>query len=722
MQWQQAKALCDRGFYVIPLCRNAKIPLLKGKFSEYATRDIAQLKKWFPNNYNNAGVVSQKFADNGESLAIVDIDRHGSVNGFDSLEILKDLGHEFPETFSVKTPSNGLHLYYRTRAPLRRGAKAICKGIDLPRYVVAPGSEINGKFYEIVDDLPIAEFSESLADFAKPRERKAAVQNPRAEISEEGAKRQAIEYLKSVKPARQYEGGDEYTYKVACMVRDMGVDEASCIDLMLEYFYPRCEPNNKPNFIERKVGNAYMYAKLPSGNKAPEMQFEPVVEQKSANDDSNDDPILKYNQHHAVIKVGQKAQVLWEKRNDLFKPAEFINVDDFCILYKNDRMLNASGKVVETAREWIKHSKRRTFDSITFLPGKKTSPGEYNLWRGFTEKPLAKDESPSQQMVDGVEAFKEHLFENVSQKDQFLCDWITGFFAHLMQKPWEKPIVAPVFRGEQGTGKDTVANIIGHYVFRHYVMVDKMRFLTGSFNSYLLENLFTVFNEAFWSGNKQAEGTLRNLVTGTHHLIELKGKEPFTVPNLSRVLIMGNEDWLVPAAFDDRRFAVYDIGNGRKRDTKFFYAMRTNLEAGGYRLLLRYLLDFDLSIVRLDDAPKTKGLIDQKTASFDPVQQFWDASLKEGRMVGSSDSDWQEEYLCDRLHDLYVRFSKSMGFRYTLNPVRFGLRLKRACTELKRIRRRHEGDRSYLYEFPSLEECRLQWQDINSFDDTYWND
>jgi hypothetical protein len=42
-------------------------------------------------------------------------------------------------------------------------------------------------------------------------------------------------------------------------------------------------------------------------------------------------------------------------------------------------------------------------------------------------------------------------------------------------------------------------------------------------------------DEAFWSGDKQAEGTLKDLITGRDHVIEHKGKEPYTVANKTRV-------------------------------------------------------------------------------------------------------------------------------------------------------------------------------------------
>ena len=46
-----------------------------------------------------------------------------------------------------------------------------------------------------------------------------------------------------------------------------------------------------------------------------------------------------------------------------------------------------------------------------------------------------------------VERWKEHLFENICGREKILADWLTCWFAHLIQKPYEKPLVALVLRG-----------------------------------------------------------------------------------------------------------------------------------------------------------------------------------------------------------------------------------------------------------------------------------
>jgi Bifunctional DNA primase/polymerase, N-terminal len=66
-----------------------------------------------------------------------------------------------PRTFSVRTPSGGLHLYFAAPAQrLGNTAGKLGRGIDTRGaggYVVGPGSVCNAGYYRIIDHSPIAE-------------------------------------------------------------------------------------------------------------------------------------------------------------------------------------------------------------------------------------------------------------------------------------------------------------------------------------------------------------------------------------------------------------------------------------------------------------------------------------------------------------------------------------------------------------------------------------
>ena len=218
-----------------------------------------------------------------------------------------------------------------------------------------------------------------------------------------------------------------------------------------------------------------------------------------------------------------------------------------------------------------------------------------------------------------LQAWLEHMRENIAGGRQDLFMWVVEFFAHLIQRPWEKPRVALVLQGGKGVGKNVAVETPLHLVGLGVHARSNPRMLVGNFNSHFEHCLAIVLDEALWSGDKQAEGRLKHLITGSFHTIERKGFEPYQARNLARVVILGNERWLVPATADERRFTVLKVGNGRKQDGAFFGAMVDGMQGGGYSLLLHFSL-LDSRSVRGGHQPRTRteALQEQKRRECRP--------------------------------------------------------------------------------------------------------
>jgi len=249
---------------------------------------------------------------------------------------------------------------------------------------------------------------------------------------------------------------------------------------------------------------------------------------------------------------------------------------------------------------------------------------------------------PAKDLNDGSEearwalaAWREHLHENVCKGNAEYARWVTAFFAQMVQRPWEKPLVGLVLQGDKGVGKNALIEQGPHRLLgAHSLIVTDPRYLAGNFNGHLENLLLFTLDEAFWSGDKKVRGILQGLITGASHNIEHKGQEPYTVDNLLRVVVIGNDDWLVQASNAERRYSVLEVGNGRRQDRAFFERMRKGMDAGGDRLLLRYLLDFDLSGVEINKALDTDALREQKAYSRGLAEEFIDEMLEHAEVPG----------------------------------------------------------------------------------------
>src|SRR6476661_2943552 len=231
-----------------------------------------------------------------------------------------------------------------------------------------------------------------------------------------------------------------------------------------------------------------------------------------------------------------------------------------------------------------------------------------------------------------------------------------------LSAPSVKMETALVLRGPFGTGKTKIGKVFGSLLGDHYLLVASPRYITGKFNAHMASIVVLHADEAFWAGDKSAVGTLRDLVSGDQHMLEYKGVDPINIKNHVRLYICGNPDWLVPAGFKERRWAVFDIGEEHAQDHAYFAAIDHEMNNGGREALLHYLLNFDLSQVNLRVIPKTAALLDQQIQSMTPEQAWWFETLNKGvlpcrQYVGNTKF---APGVCERddLFEQYVRYAK----------------------------------------------------------------
>ncbi|MBA3756639.1 MAG: bifunctional DNA primase/polymerase [Nitrosomonas sp.] len=700
--------LAKMGFHIFPLRENSKLPLIKD-FPNKATMDIEIIKDWWidpimetENDYN-IGISTTKFGDN-EGLVVIDVDNKGTKKGDETLETLDMLGKELPPTMVQTTPTWGTHRIYRHKEALKQGVNVLGNGLDIRSkggYIVGAGSTLEGKEYYKSLGTEIAQAPEWLvSQLGKAPEKKkpgALKETPAS------AKERAIFYLKNEAPeSLKGDGGDATAYKVAAKVKDFGVSQTDCLDLMMDNWFDGS--GWTPQKLELKIAHAYQYGNEIVGASAPEAQFE-VVETNS----DNIHYLKKINEDHALIYVEGSHFILHETVDEKGNYKR-VFLNEACFKRKfSPFTLQKRGTY---ATEWLDWPERREFSGVCFTPEKEPRNGYYNLWRGFTCAPLAYDKGTNEQRK-GLDMFLHHANSNVCNGDVDLFKWLMAYFAHMVQHPYERPLTTLVFRGSKGVGKnalvDRVGNLLGD---THYVVAHNGRYLTSNFNGHLDSCLCLVLDEAIWSGDKSSEGILKGVTTAPTILIERKGKEPYKVDNLVRLIVIGNEDWLVPASTDERRYGVFDVGEGNKQDGKFFHDMRVLIEEkGGNRLLLDYLQKYDISDINVNVAPKTIALLDQKMSSLEPFENWWFNSLKSGKILNSEFGDeWPETADTHSFRSAFSRTVKEMNIRSRLpDEVSMGIRLRKMAPEIVKTKRR-DGERTvHIYKFPTLQESRKAW-------------
>ncbi|MCT9092621.1 bifunctional DNA primase/polymerase [Streptomyces sp. ASQP_92] len=177
-----AFAAVERGWQVIPLVPGGKRPAIRA-WEQRATSDAERVARCWSAGRYNVGIAAGPSA-----LVVVDLDvpKHdvdippagapSSVKtGADMLALLAEqLGEPFPaDTYTVRTASGGLHLYFEAPSEirLRNTAGSLGWKVDTRAhggYVVGAGSVVDGRAYTVVRDMAPAPLPEWLTKRLTP--------------------------------------------------------------------------------------------------------------------------------------------------------------------------------------------------------------------------------------------------------------------------------------------------------------------------------------------------------------------------------------------------------------------------------------------------------------------------------------------------------------------------------------------------------------------------
>lgn len=175
-----------------------------------------------------------------------------------------------------------------------------------------------------------------------------------------------------------------------------------------------------------------------------------------------------------------------------------------------------------------------------------------------------------------------------------------------------------------------------------------------------------------------------------------------------------NNDWVIPAGLEERRFFVVEVSDRHMQDKPYFKAICEQMENGGIEAMLHDLLEWDDPEIDLREAPKTEALLSQIECSMNPLQKWWYQRLTDGENL-ENDGRWFPEEYKVLIYNDYVNFaSKLQPRKDILTNIQFGKKLKKLAPSLT-SRRETTGKRLWLYVFNDLDVHRREFQEIMGF-------
>jgi hypothetical protein len=225
---QAALNATERGWSVIPLLGGGhptygKRPRIRWQPFCYRRACKQQIQTWFEDKPSAYGVVCGGIS----RLIVLD---------FDEADVQAQFMQQYPhllETYLVRSGLRGtLHIYlhvdFEVKSYKLRGGDLKAEG----GYVVGAGSEIAGGKWEIVQDKPLYQISESelnqvLADFALPKESLPSNSKLVEGIKSPDDFRNIYRFL-----VKEYGKRNESLFRVGCLMRDAGYSLQDCIETL----------------------------------------------------------------------------------------------------------------------------------------------------------------------------------------------------------------------------------------------------------------------------------------------------------------------------------------------------------------------------------------------------------------------------------------------------------------------------------------------------------
>lgn len=619
------------GIPVFPCDNRTKIPLVpadkdatgkkiaKSGGLYKATTCEQNIAEWW-SKYPDAMIGVPTGSASGFVVLDVDIDLAKDVNGYFALEELCKKHGPLPTTGKVQTPRGGTHYYFRmpTGVKINNSAGMIAPGIDIRGeggYIIAPGSVRNdGMVYEYVhpiqDSVEIPNWIISLIckgrtsdfkDHMKTVSRILNVASSNIYLDNEVAK--VTQTLTG--------GRNNALNRCAFILGKAGYD----IEMVTDQLLTACSSNG----LLAEDGE---HAIIDTINRAFGAGQLEAVGADAENLEEANECLEKFNKDYFVTPLGSQIFVCSIEKDETGKIAPvYRSFQSFDQMYSNIRVWDGK-RFIKAGKFWLEHPKRRQYAGVNFVPnGPEILPGNIkNLWLGFAINPAEGDCS----------LILKHIYEVLADGDEKSAVYILNYLAWTVQNPDKQAEVALIFQGSEGTGKGLIGRLMIDLFGSAAIHISSSRHLVGNFNAHLDGIVLLFADEAFWAGDKAARGTLFSLITEPNLTLERKGVDAKSVVNRLHIVMASNEDWVVPASYDSRRFAVFTVSKKYKQNSDYFTPLFEQINNGGREAFLNVLLNRDISSFHPRHIIKTEAFNEQVIKSFGPLEIFWLHFIEEG--------------------------------------------------------------------------------------------
>jgi hypothetical protein len=628
--YHAAMCYAKADMFVVPLEPGAKkLPSGGGINYLSATNKESTVKKWFgPEGKYRGFNIGIGCGMEGGVMAM-DVDSK-PVNGTTGLkELAKILEKEGPLPLGPqqRTPSGGFHYLYRWKENAGSSSSKVAPGIDTrggtgsrcTGHIVVYPSIVGDKVYTWeeggeIPDMP-KWLSESLGEPWKERTRE--VQKTEVPVH------QINRMLTILDPDSL---GYEDWVRVGMALK------STCGDDGLEFWDNWSEQGSRRKEGECKSRWKTFDEDGPVGFgtllfMAKEAGWRPLPGDVSGSsiDSDIEEQVLQMNKKYALVRVGKNTIIATFHRNPDGVKVGFLNMMAFQSIAAPDKIQvpTRNGFSERSMSDiWMASPQRREYHDMGIYPNNDAPSGVLNMWNGWAVEP-----NPNA----SCELYLKHMLEIICGGNKNVYEWLLDWMADAVQDSRNVKGCCVVLRGIEGCGKGAWADTFCSLFGKHYVhLIDSER-LTSKFNSITTDSIMVYADEVIWPGDRKAANILKGMITERKIVRESKGVDSIEVDNLMHVIIASNEDWIIPAGPQSRRWMMLNVKGHVAQSRPYFDRLFHEIENGGKSALLYFLMHRKITN-NLRTAPKTSGLMDQRMMSHrhDSVLHFYLESVARG--------------------------------------------------------------------------------------------
>tara|TARA_Y100001972_G_scaffold128687_1_gene191022 strand:- start:9082 stop:11844 length:2763 start_codon:yes stop_codon:yes gene_type:complete len=403
-------------------------------------------------------------------------------------------------------------------------------------------------------------------------------------------------------------------------------------------------------------------------------------------------------------------------------------------------------KQINPFKEWCMWSDRREVRKIDFDPRDNCPSDIFNLWNGYAIK--------HEDCRDADETLAEPVLNHIKKSwcngDEDSYNYVMNYLAHIIQKPHIKMGVLMALKSAEGGGKGFILDKIGKIIGdTHYCQNSNAKFLFGDFNGQLEGKILVNLDEAFWGGDKQLEGVVKNKITESRQTINKKNKENYIISCYANYIITTNNDWFCGADAKSRRMFCLELNDflsgivdSQEKDDYIKSILESPLESFAKVLYERDISDFNPRKFK-----KTDLLQNQVERNWNSVLSWWNSVMQNGGFTYQNDFiEWGTLHRQDSYDEGYrkrcgiptkdkngnkgVAYLKSWLYEVYMSinsdtrkfqDNRFYADIKKYCLDdlFKDKQIQLKKNRRIFMILPSLDEARKKWNHLQQYEYKY---